>query len=245
MGEALRDVGLEPLADRYPHTLSGGEQQRIALLRALAPRPRVMLLDEPFSGLDESLRQQLRLETLELLKRSSAATLIVTHDPEEAMFLADRIAVVESGRIVQDATPAEIYLRPRDPYVARLFGPANEFLAEVRAGRAATPLGAFPAPDCGEGTRARVLVRETDVALCDGAEELSGNPVAARMQSARPLGSTVSLQLEIGAGENAREIRIRTPERPLPSPGALVNVAVRADRAFVFPVRPAATDASG
>ena len=192
VGEALRDVGLEPLADRYPHTLSGGEQQRIALLRALAPRPRVMLLDEPFSGLDESLRQQLRLETLELLKRSSAATLIVTHDPEEAMFLADRIAVVESGRIVQDATPAEIYLRPRDPYVARLFGPANEFLAEVRAGRAATPLGAFPAPDCGEGTRARVLVRETDVALCDGAEELSGNPVAARMQSARPLGSTVS-----------------------------------------------------
>ncbi|MCE2391964.1 MAG: ABC transporter ATP-binding protein [Proteobacteria bacterium] len=240
---ALREVGLEPRADHYPHTLSGGEQQRIALLRALAPGPRVLLLDEPFGGLDESLRQQLRRETLALLKRSEVATLIVTHDPEEAMFLADRIAVIKSGRIVQDAEPEEIYARPRDPYVARLFGPANEFRAEVRAGLAQTPLGAFPAPGCGEGTPVRVLVRESDIVLGDGGTS-GGSALSARVQSARPLGSSIFLQLEIGTGESARELRIRASERPLPAPGTCLAVAVREGRAFVFPSRSAQPEAT-
>ena len=166
VAEALRDVEMEALAERYPHTLSGGEQQRIALLRALAPRPGALLLDEPFSGLDDRLRQQLSQETLGLLKRSRVAALVVTHDPEEAFSLADRIAVIEAGRIVQDGTPAELYERPCDPFVARLFGPVNEWPAEVRAGRAATPLGSFPAPPgLGDGAPVRVFARASDVWL--------------------------------------------------------------------------------
>ena len=139
--EVLGEMGLDEYADRYPHTLSGGQQQRIALLRALAPRPRVLLLDEPFSGLDEHLRQQIRTETLRRLEGTDASTLMVTHDPEEAMFLADRIVVLHRGRLVQDATPIEIFERPRDPFVARLFGPVNEFEGVVRSSRVATPLG--------------------------------------------------------------------------------------------------------
>ena len=103
------------LRERYPHELSGGQQQRVALLRALAPSPKVMLLDEPFSGLDEHLRHQVRQETAEPLKAAGTATAVVTHDAEEAMFLADRIAVMRAGQIVQIGTSMEIYNAPCEP----------------------------------------------------------------------------------------------------------------------------------
>ena len=105
---ALQRVGLSHLADSYPHTLSGGQAQRCALLRALAPEPLVLLLDEPFSGLDVTRRAQVREQTLALLRDSGVATLIVTHDPEEAMFMADRLWIMNEGAIVQGGTPAEI-----------------------------------------------------------------------------------------------------------------------------------------
>src|SRR3546814_18400103 len=102
---------MEPYADAYPHMLSGGQQQRVALARALAPGPGVVLLDEPFSGLDARLRGQVRDETLHVLKQNGAATMIVTHDPEEALFLADRIALMRDGRIVQVGRPVDLYCR--------------------------------------------------------------------------------------------------------------------------------------
>ena len=121
----LSDLGMSDLAGRYPHALSGGQQQRVALLRALAPRPRVMLLDEPFSTLDEHLRHEVRMETMSLLAGSDVVTVLVTHDAEEAMLLGDRIVVMKGGRIVQDAPPDEVYSRPADLFTARLFGPSR------------------------------------------------------------------------------------------------------------------------
>ena len=104
--EALAQVGMAAYAGSYPHALSGGQQQRVALARALAPRPSVMLLDEPFSGLDARLREQIRDDTLRVLKRSGAATLLVTHDPEEAMFMADRIYLMQAGKLIQSGPRA-------------------------------------------------------------------------------------------------------------------------------------------
>src|SRR3546814_7825567 len=107
-------VGMTEYARAYPHELSGGQQQRVALARALAPRPRVVLLDEPYSGLDARLRDRVRDEVLHILKASGSACLMVTHDSEEAMFMADRIAVMRAGRVVQEGTPVALYCQPVD-----------------------------------------------------------------------------------------------------------------------------------
>ncbi len=230
----LDEMGLADFADRYPHTLSGGQQQRIALLRALAPRPAVLLLDEPFSGLDEHLRQQIRMETLRRLEGSSACTLLVTHDPEEAMFLADRIVVLDRGRLVQDAAPIEIFERPRDPFVARLFGPVNEFEGVVRTGRVETPLGAVEARGLQDGCPVLVVVRAIDIAVL-GSGEASRTPVAARVRSARPLGQQSELRLRAGDDGDGPEVQVRVPGLSLPGEGALLRVAVREGRAFVYP----------
>jgi iron(III) transport system ATP-binding protein len=123
--EAMGDMGIAALADAYPHMLSGGQQQRAALLRAMAPRPKVLLLDEPFSGLDVSMRAQVREETLSLLKKTEVAALMVTHDPQEAMFMSDRILVMNRGRIEQVGSPREVYQFPATEYIARFLGQTN------------------------------------------------------------------------------------------------------------------------
>ena len=125
MREALSLVGLDGLGARSPSTLSGGQQQRVALARAVAPRPSVLLLDEPFSNLDTALRVQVRSEIHELLAELGITTVFVTHDQEEAFVLGDEVAVMQDGRVVQQATPAELYDRPASPWVAEFVGDAN------------------------------------------------------------------------------------------------------------------------
>ena len=133
---ALARVGLERYADDYPHILSGGEQQRVALARAIVPRPAVMLMDEPFSGLDVQLRERMQEETLQLLRETRATCLIVTHAPAEAIRLGDRIAVMRAGRLVQVGKAEELYRNPADLFVARLFSEINEIpLHGARAAR--------------------------------------------------------------------------------------------------------------
>ena len=126
--------GLERYADDYPHILSGGEQQRVALARAIVPRPAVMLMDEPFSGLDVQLRERMQEETLQLLRETRATCLIVTHAPAEAIRLGDRIAVMRAGRLVQAGKAEELYRNPADLFVARLFSEINEIPVSVEGG---------------------------------------------------------------------------------------------------------------
>ena len=145
VAEALASVGLETYAGAYPHMLSGGQQQRVALARALAPRPQALLLDEAFASLDARLRDQVRDDTLHVLQTSGIPALVVTHDAEEAMFMADRIALMREGRVVQVGTPEELYLHPREPFVATFLGEVNRMPATVRGGRAETAIGSVPA----------------------------------------------------------------------------------------------------
>ncbi|MFK7903291.1 MAG: ABC transporter ATP-binding protein [Nitratireductor sp.] len=123
----LERVGLSKYAQEYPHNLSGGEQQRVALARALAPRPGILLMDEPFSGLDVRLRQSIRDETLSLLRDTRSTVLIVTHDPEEALSVSDRIALMKGGKLEQIGTPSEIYAKPKSQFVAGFFSELNVF----------------------------------------------------------------------------------------------------------------------
>jgi len=224
--KALEEMHLGHVADRYPHTLSGGQQQRIALLRALAPNPRVMLLDEPFSGLDQHLRQRVRQETLSMLSNSGAATLIVTHDPEEAMYLADRIVVLNNNAVVQDAVPSELYSNPADPFIARLFGPVNSFDAQVENGTVATPLGTFGTPQYENGAQVKVMIRASDVALKCSDEQ------GAKVVSARPLGPDVEVTLALR--DASPTIVSLVPALQAPKSGEFATIHIANENVFVF-----------
>ncbi|MFD8782941.1 ABC transporter ATP-binding protein [Kitasatospora sp. NPDC059599] len=143
VGDLLDLVGLPGLAERRPHQLSGGQQQRVALARALAPRPRLLLLDEPFAALDATLRAQLRREVAATLRQSGTTAVLVTHDQDEALSFADTIAVLRDGRIAQSGSPDELYHRPTDAAVARVLGEANLIPAEIKEVEAHTALGAL------------------------------------------------------------------------------------------------------
>jgi iron(III) transport system ATP-binding protein len=143
---ALERVGLGNFRHAYPGTLSGGEQQRVALARAVVRRPQVMLMDEPFSGLDQRLRETMRAETLALLRETRATCILVTHDPIEAMDMADRILLMRKGGLVQQGPPADIFNSPRDLEVARFFSDINEIPGQVERGNATSVLGRFAVP---------------------------------------------------------------------------------------------------
>ena len=173
----LRRVGLEKYANQYPHALSGGEQQRVALARAIVPRPGVLLMDEPFSGLDQRLRANVRNETIALLMETRATCLIVTHDPEEAMQIADRIALMKSGRLVQVGTPEELYRTPVNLFAARFFSPFTQITATVHSKSVATPLGKFSADEFAENEKVIVGVRPQAVKLVKGQSNIRGKIV--------------------------------------------------------------------
>jgi iron(III) transport system ATP-binding protein len=142
----LETVGIGHESEKYPHALSGGEQQRVALARALAPKPGILLMDEPFSGLDARLRESVREETLNLLRATRSTVLIVTHDPEEAMKIADKIALMQDGRIVQSGTCDELYNHPNCLFSARFFTELNALPAVLSGDRVETALGSVPLP---------------------------------------------------------------------------------------------------
>ncbi|MEY5037266.1 MAG: hypothetical protein RL472_372, partial [Pseudomonadota bacterium] len=159
VGELLEKVNLSGFADKHPHELSGGEQQRVALARALAPRPRVMLMDEPFSGLDNRLRDGVRDATLALLKEEGAAVLLVTHEPDEAMRMADEIALMRAGKIVQQGAPYNIYNAPVDRAAAAFFSDVNVIRGVSKGALTATPFGDFLTPGHADGTAVDIIIR--------------------------------------------------------------------------------------
>ncbi|MEQ1771349.1 MAG: ABC transporter ATP-binding protein [Devosia sp.] len=161
--QALKRVGLDDREADYPHRLSGGQQQRLALARSIAPRPGILMLDEPFSSLDARMRETVRSETLAVLRETNATTILVTHDPEEAMLLGDRVALLRQGRIVQVGSAPSVYREPVDLSAARFFSALSEIAAVVRGGQAETPLGPVPAPGYADGTRVVVAIRPVGV----------------------------------------------------------------------------------
>jgi iron(III) transport system ATP-binding protein len=148
---ALARVGLTGLAARYPHELSGGEQQRVALARVLIAEPQIVLLDEPFSNLDAALRIQMRREVRELLAEVGVTSVLVTHDQEEALAMADRVAVMNRGQIEQTGEPREVYMRPAGCWVARFLGEVNSIRGYVRSGICECELGRVPTPGAQDG----------------------------------------------------------------------------------------------
>lgn len=189
---ALERVGLAKYAEEYPHILSGGEQQRVALARAIAPRPGVLLMDEPFSGLDTRLREYMREETLAILRETRATCMVVTHSSEEAMRMGNRIALMRAGKLVQTGTAEELYRAPADLGAARMFADLNEIACVVSKGGVDTPLGRFDAKSLDEGEEAVLCVRQRDLHVVAQGQGLAGRVLAARF-----LGESALLEIGV------------------------------------------------
>jgi iron(III) transport system ATP-binding protein len=181
--EALALVGLQDLAKRFPHELSGGQQQRVALARALAPRPSLLLLDEPFSNLDVMLKEQVREEVGQIIRSAGTTAVFVVHDLEDVLSVADRIAILKDGRLQQIDTPQEVYARPADEYVARLFGATNLLPGTPRGAGFDTPLG-YLASRAASGREEPVMlsIRPQDLELADAN---GGTPATVRQSRFR------------------------------------------------------------
>ena len=201
MGECLELVGLAARGSAYPHELSGGERQRVALARALAADPEVVLLDEPFTALDEALRVELREEVALILRAAGASALLVTHSQQEALSLADVVAVMRDGRIVQVGPPEEVYGAPADRWVAEFLGDADVVAGHAAGGTADTELGRFPAP--GLHGAVEIVLRPERVALVPGGPaDVDGAP--ARVVRRSYFGHDQLVQVELASGARLR-----------------------------------------
>ncbi|TVL94368.1 ABC transporter ATP-binding protein [Streptomyces sp. SAJ15] len=226
VAELLDLVGLPGAQRRAVAALSGGEQQRVALARALAPRPRLLMLDEPLGQLDRSLRERLVVELRQLFDRLGTTVLAVTHDQGEAFALADRVVVMESGRIAQTGTPLEVWRRPASEFVARFLGFDNVVEATVREAVADTPWGPVPVPAGSPAGPCRLLVRPAGVRLT---ADDDGLPCAVAGRTFR--GDHVALLLDPEAGPR---LEASCALRDAPEAGARVRVAFEAEDVVVL-----------
>jgi iron(III) transport system ATP-binding protein len=224
----LARVGLDHYANEYPHVLSGGQQQRVALARAIVPRPAVMLMDEPFSGLDVMLRDAMQEETLALLREIRATTMIVTHSPAEALRLGDRIGVMRAGRLVQIGRAEELYRQPADLFIARLFSEMNELPFPVSGGAIRTPIGTFASPDLVEGESGILGIRYRTIRMAAPGEGLAGRILRVRFQ-----GDLALLDIAVAGFDQPLRTLVREWEEP--KGGDDVQIVVDPASVLVFP----------
>ncbi|MDA8585712.1 ABC transporter ATP-binding protein [Rhodobacteraceae bacterium] len=240
-GEMLARVRLDGFSDAYPHELSGGEQQRVALARALAAKPRIFLMDEPFSGLDDRLRDGVRDETLEILKEENTAVVLVTHDPDEAMRMADEIALMRDGRIVQSGAPYNIYNTPVDREAAGFFSDINVIRGKVQGALTSTPFGEFLAPGYPDNTEVEIVIRPQHLRIDfdrsgkgpDPTPE-DGAPARGVVERARFMGSESLVQFRMD--HDGSRLTASVPSVFLPKVGTPLWLMIRRGRCFVFPV---------
>jgi iron(III) transport system ATP-binding protein len=224
----LARVGLAHYADKYPQLLSGGEQQRVALARALAPRPSLLLMDEPFSNLDQRLREQVREETVALLREEGMSAIVVTHDPEEAMQIADRIALMRKGAIVQSGAAEDLYFRPQSLFAARFFCDFNEINALVDNGDVTTPLGTFDASGLRDGP-CIVCIRPQALQF----DPPRGGATPATITARRFLGRVDRIKLRVEGMEHELHARLRDARAF--RPGQTIILGVDAKDVVIFP----------
>ncbi|GHC46001.1 spermidine/putrescine ABC transporter ATPase [Gemmobacter tilapiae] len=240
VGSLLERVNLSGYGEKRPHQLSGGEQQRVALARALAPKPRVMLMDEPFSGLDNRLRDGIRDETIALLRAEGTAVLLVTHEPEEAMRVGDEIALMRAGRIVQQGAPYNVYNAPVDRAAAAFFSDINVIKGVSRGALTETPFGSFLTPGHADGAGVEIVIRpqHLKIDLDRGGRgpaptPLEGTPARGTVVRSRYLGRE-SL-VEFAMDFEGQHLTASVPGVFLPKPGTVLWLMMRRDRCFVFP----------
>lgn len=240
IAELLHKVRLKKLRDRYPHEISGGEQQRVALARAIAPRPQVMLLDEPFSSFDDRLRDQMREDTLAILRSEGAAVLLVTHVPAEAMRVADEIILMRRGEIVQSGAPLDLYFHPCDREAAEYFSDLNIVHGVVKGSRVKTIFGDFDAADFVDDADVEIMIRPQHVLMDfdrNGSKpapsKKDGVPVRGEVRRSTFLGNASLVEFQLEADSSA--FKALVPSIFLPKRGQKFWLRLARNRCFLFP----------
>jgi thiamine transport system ATP-binding protein len=234
VAESLELVGLSGYQARLPAQLSGGEQQRVALARALAPRPRLLMLDEPLGALDRGLRRSLLDELAAIFERLSMPIIYVTHDHEEALAIGDRVAVMRAGRIETVMPPGELWQRPPSEFVARFLGLCNVLEAHIVNGRARTEIGTFTVPADAileEGSRRKLLLRpEAFVPASNGEIDAVVRSIAFR-------GDHTLLKVDVmNGGEPVSRLELEARWQPIPRAGERLRLAVDPSSVLLLPL---------
>ena len=239
VSQLLGRVDMAGFSDVYPHQLSGGEQQRVALARAIATRPKVMLMDEPFSGLDNRLRDGIRDETLSVLKEEGTAVLLVTHEPDEAMRMGDEIALMRGGRIVQQGNPYNIYNAPIDKAAAAFFSDINVIRGTSNGALTETPFGQFLTPGFADGQPVEIIIRPQHLRIDFDRQgrgpnptPSEGTPARGTVKRARFMGRESLVEFEMDFDGSVLSATV--PAVFLPKPGTVLWLTMRRDRCFVF-----------
>jgi sulfate transport system ATP-binding protein len=239
VGELLSLVQLDNYRSRYPHQLSGGQRQRVALARALATEPRMLLLDEPFGALDARVRDELRRWLRRLHDELHVTSIFVTHDQEEAFEVADRIVLMNAGKIEQVGSPSQVFENPASPFVMRFLGAVNVFQGRVEGERAVVNDLVFAVPGAAARSRAHVYVRPHEIEIHRAAVPGS---FAARVDRLVPLGAAVRVELSAPGYGDGVEVELDLPRSEALALASGDNVHLSPRRARVFPVREGEVD---
>ena len=227
-------VKLPDSLDKYPHELSGGEQQRVALARSIISHPDLLLLDEPFSSLDLNLREEIRDDTLHLLQKSNVSTIIVTHDPFEAMFISNQINIMDSsGSIVQSGAPTELYNNPKNQYVTRFFGETNAFKGDVHNSSINTPVGQIKVDEKYENKTVTVHIRPQGIKL--SAQPTPVNGTKGTVMASKLMGAYSFIHLSVLNKENeVVHVHSHMPPEFNPKQSSAVEISIDEKHTFVF-----------
>ena len=232
--EIIEIIKLPNSLNKYPHELSGGEQQRVALARSIISQPDFLLLDEPFSSLDLNLKEEIRDDTLHLLQKSNVTVLIVTHDPFEAMFISNKIFIMKkNGEIVQSGSPQDLYNNPINSYVAGFFGETNKFEGMVKNAQVKTPIGIIKTAKNIENKKVEIHVRPQAIKLHQ--EQTPVNGIKGTVVASRLMGSYSFVHISV-LNNNNEVIHIHSHMPPTFSPkqSSAVRIEVDQNQTFIF-----------
>ena len=232
--DIIKLIKLPNSLSKYPHELSGGEQQRVALARSIISNPDILLLDEPFSSLDLNLREDVRDDTLHLLQKSNVSVIIVTHDPFEAMFISNQISIMDTdGKIVQSGSPAELYNNPINSYVAEFFGETNRFEGIVKNSQIITPVGKISAPKELENQNVKIHIRPKGVKLNKQPTPVNG--IKGTVMASKLMGSFSFVHLSV-LDKNNEVVHIHSHMPPdfNPKQSSAVEIEIDEKQTFIF-----------
>ena len=239
----MNEINISDLSNNYPHQLSGGQQQQVALVRAMASNPKIILLDEPYSNLDSRLKEKIRDQMLHILREYNISALLVTHDPEEAMFMSDKIGVINNGFVEQFGRPIDLYLRPKSAFIAEFFGEINIFESIVEEGKVNTILGAFKCSKNLNKNNVKIVVRNEAIKLYSANESIYKkskksnfilSPNFGYVMEARLLAGFTIVHLSIQENDKNFHIHARIPGLNFFKKNEKVRVLSDPSQIFVF-----------
>lgn len=233
--EIMDVIKLSDSLEKYPHELSGGEQQRVALARSIIAKPDLLLLDEPFSSLDLNLKEEVRDDTLHLLQKSNISVLLVTHDPFEAMFISNQINIMnKNGEIVQSGSPTDLYNLPNSSYVANFFGETNKFQGIVKDTIVETPVGEFKVENSLESKNVDIFIRPEAVKLSK--EQTPVNGIKGTVMASKLMGTYSFIHLSVLSKNNeVVHVHSHMPPNFLPNQSSAVGIEIDKEQTFIFP----------